>query len=139
MKKLSKMFYEDFKRFVLTIVRYLSIFKRIINTLRVLIYMKFKYEIEEGPQWFHKGAHWLTLRGISVSYTRDIASEAWRTTRESSNQYLPESNFIDPFDPTEQELAMFELLYGTDSKEEYLKWMNAVINHNKEKEDEKQS
>ena len=132
------MFYEDFKRFVLTIVRYLSIFKRIINTLRVLIYMKFKYEIEEDPE-FHKGAHWLTLEVISGSCTRDIASEAWRTTRESSNQYLPESNFIDPFDPTEQELTMFELLYGTDSKEEYLKWMNAVINHNKEKEDEKQS
>ena len=93
--------------------------------------MKFKYEIEEeeDPK-FYKITHWLT---------RDIASEQWRTPRESSNQYLPESNFIDPFDPTEQELTMFELLYGTDSKEEYLKWMNAVIKHNKEKEDEKQS
>ena len=133
------MFYEDFKRFVLTIVRYLSIFKRIINTLRVLIYMKFKYDIEEEDPEFHKGAHWLTLEVISGSYTRDIASESWRTSRESSNQYLPESNFIDPFDPTEQELTMFELIYGTDSKEEYLKWMNAVIKHNKEREDEKQS
>ena len=52
---------------------------------------------------------------------------------------LTQEFFIDPFDPTEQELAMFEVLYGTDSKEEYLKWMNAVIKHNKEKEDEKQS
>lgn len=103
-----------------------------------LIYMKFKYDIEEEAPEFHKGAHWLTLEVISGSYTRDIASESWRTTRESSKQYLPESNFIDPFDPTEQELAMFELLYGTDSKEEYLKWMNAVIEYNKEKEDEKQ-
>ena len=134
------MFYKDFKRFVLTIVRYLSIFKRIINTVRVLIYMKFKYEIEEEEDLkFYKRTHWLTLEIISVSYIRDIASEAWRTPRESSNQYLPERNFIDPFDPTEQELTMFELIYGTDSKEEYLKWMNAVIKHNKEKEDEKQS
>ena len=100
--------------------------------------MKFKYEIEEEDPTFHYGIHWLTLRDINGSYTRDIASEAWRTPRESSNQYLPERNFIDPFDPTEQELAMFEVLYGTDSKEEYLKWMNAVIKHNKEKEDEKE-
>ena len=130
------MFYKDFKRFVLTIVRYLSIFKRIINTLRMLIYMKFKFE--EGDPTFRKGTHWLTLEVISGSYKRDIASESWRTSRESSKQYLPESNFIDPFDPTEQELAMFELLYGTESKDEYLKWMNAVIEYNKEKEDEKQ-
>ena len=101
--------------------------------------MKFKYEINEEDPTFHNDTHWLTLEVISGSYTRDIASEAWRTSRESSNQYLPERNFIDPFDPTEQELTVFELLYGTDSKEEYLKWMNAVIKHNKEKEDEKQS
>ena len=103
--------------------------------------MKFKYDIEEEDPTFYYGIHWLTLRGISGSYTRDIAiaSEAWRTPRESSNQYLPERNFIDPFDPTEQELAMFELLYGTESKDGYLKWMKAVIKHNKEKEDEKQS
>ena len=99
--------------------------------------MKFKYEIEEEDPTFHIGTHWLTLKVISGSYTRDIASEAWRTTRESSNQYLPERNFTDPFDPTEQELTMFELLYGTDSKDEYLKWMYAVIKHNKDKEDEK--
>ncbi len=134
------MFYKDFKRFVLTIVRYLSIFKRIINTLRVLIYMKFKYEIEEEEDSkFYEGTRWSTLEIIRGSYTRDIASEQWRTKRESFNQYLPERNFTDPFDPTEQELTMFELLYGTDSKDEYLKWMNAVIKHNKEKEDEKQS
>ena len=100
--------------------------------------MKFIYEVEEYPE-FSKGTHWLTLKVISGSYTRDIASEAWRTSREVSKQYLPERNFIDPFDPTEQELTMFELLYGTDSKDEYLKWMKAVIKHNKEKEDEKQS
>ena len=96
--------------------------------------MKFKYEIEEEDPTFYYGIHWLTLRGISGSYTRDIASEAWRTPRESSNQYLPERNFIDPFDPTEQELTMFELLYGTDSKDEYLKWMNAVIEFRKQQE-----
>ena len=96
--------------------------------------MKFKYEIEEEDPTFHKGTHWLTLKVISGSYTRDIASEAWRTPRESSNQYLPERNFIDPFDPTEQELTMFELLYGTDSKDEYLKWMNAVIEFRKQQE-----
>ena len=102
--------------------------------------MKFIYEIEEYPE-FSYGAHWLTLEVISGSYTRDIASESWRTTRESYNQYLPESNFIDPFDPTEQELIMFELLYGTDSKDEYLKWMNAVIEFRKQQEhiNEKQS
>ena len=100
--------------------------------------MEFKYEIEEEDPTFQQDTHWLTLKVISGSYTRDIASEAWRTPRESSNQYLPERNFIDPFDPTEQELTMFELLYGTDSKDEYLKWMNAVIEYNKEKEDEKQ-
>lgn len=132
------MFYKDFKRFVLTIVRYLSIFKRIINTLRVLIYMKFIYEIEEDPE-FHMGTHWLCLVFNKQRPQRDIASEQWRTSRESSNQYLPERNFINPFDPTEQELTMFELLYGTESKDEYLKWMNAVIEYNKEKEDEKQS
>ena len=109
--------------------------------------MKFKYEIEEeeedpkfykGTHWltlkFYKRTHWLTLEIIRGSYTRDIASEQWRTTRESSNQYLPESNFIDPFDPTEQELTMFELIYGTDSKDEYLKWMNAVIEFRKQQE-----
>ena len=96
--------------------------------------MKFKYEIEEEDPEFHIDTHWLTLEVISGSYTRDIASEQWRTTRESSNQYLPERNFIDPFDPTEQELTMFELLYGTDSKEEYLKWMNAVIEFRKQQE-----
>ena len=102
--------------------------------------MKFKYEIEEEDPTFQQvGTHWLTLKVISGSYTRDIASEAWRTTRESSNQYLPERNFIDPFDPTEQELAMFELLYGTESKDEFLKWMKAVIKHNEEKVDENQS
>ncbi len=96
--------------------------------------MKFKYEIERDRIEFHKGTHWLTLKVISGPYTKDIASEAWRTPRESSNQYLPESNFIDPFDPTEQELTMFELIYGTDSKEEYLKWMNAVIEFRKQQE-----
>lgn len=115
--------------------------------------MKFKYEIEEeeDPK-FYKGTHWLTLKFykrtrwstleiIRGSYTRDIASEQWRTTRESSNQYLPERNFTDPFDPTEQELTMFELIYGTDSKDEYLKWMNAVIEFRKQQEhiNEKQS
>ena len=103
--------------------------------------MKFKYEIERDRIEFHKGTHWLTLKVISGPYTRDIASESWRTPRESSNQYLPERNFIDPFDPTEQELTMFELLYGTDSKDEYLKWMNAVIEFRKQQEhiNEKQS
>ena len=105
--------------------------------------MKFKYEIEEEDPEFHKGTHWLTLKFYKITHwlTRDIASEQWRTPRESSNQYLPESNFIDPFDPTEQELTMFELLYGTDSKEEYLKWMNAVIEFRKQQENvnEKQS
>ena len=96
--------------------------------------MKFKYEIFVKGQEFHIGVHWLTLEVISGSYTRDIASESWRTPRESSNQYLPERNFIDPFDPTEQELTMFELLYGTDSKEEYLKWMNAIIKFRKQQE-----
>ena len=96
--------------------------------------MKFKYEIEEEDPEFHKGAHWLTLEVISGSYTRDIASESWRTPRENSNQYLPESNYIDPFDPTEQELAMFELLYGTETKDEYLKWMKAVIEFRKQQE-----
>ena len=98
--------------------------------------MKFKYEIEEEEEdsKFYKRTHWLTLEIIRGSYTRDIASEQWITTRESSNQYLPESNFIDPFDPTEQELTMFELLYGTDSKDEYLKWMNAVIEFRKQQE-----
>lgn len=96
--------------------------------------MKFKYEIEEEDPKFYKGTHWLTLEIISGSYTRDIASEQWRTTRESSNQYLPERNFTDPFDPTEQELTMFELIYGTDSKDEYLKWMNAVIEFRKQQE-----
>jgi len=104
--------------------------------------MKFKYEIEEeeDPK-FYKRTHWLTLEIIRGSYTRDIASEQWRTTRESSNQYLPERNFTDPFDPTEQELTMFELIYGTDSKDEYLKWMNAVIEFRKQQEhiNEKQS
>ena len=95
--------------------------------------MKFIYEIEKDPE-FHTHTHWLTLKVIRGLYTRDIASESWRTTRESYNQYLPESNFIDPFDPTEQELTMFELLYGTDSKEEYLKWMNAVIEFRKQQE-----
>lgn len=96
--------------------------------------MKFNYEIEEEDPTFHKCTHWLTLKVISRPYTRNIASESWRTPRESSNQYLPESNFIDPFDPTEQELTMFELLYGTDSKDEYLKWMNAVIEFRKQQE-----
>ena len=98
--------------------------------------MKFKFE--EGDPTFHKGAHWLTLEVISA-YTRDIASESWRNSRESSKQYLPESNFADPFNPSLEELTIFELQYGTSSKDEYLKWMNAVIKHNKEKEDEKQS
>ena len=98
----------------------------------------FLIKIKEDPE-FYKGVYWLALEVISGSYTRDIASESWRTPRESSNQYLPERNFIDPFDPTEQELTMFELLYGTDSKEEYLKWMNAIIKFRKqENQDEKQ-
>ncbi len=101
--------------------------------------MKFKYEIEEEDPEFHKGAHWLTLEVISGSYTRDIASESWRTPRESSNQYLTESNFIDPFDPTEQELAMFELLYGIESKDEYLKCMNAVIEFRKQQENKNEN
>jgi hypothetical protein len=97
--------------------------------------MKFKYEIEEEEDpTFYYGIHWLILRGISGSYIRDIASESWRTPRESSNQYLPESNFIDPFDPTEEELTIFELLYGTESKDEYIKWMNAVIEFRKQQE-----
>ena len=98
--------------------------------------MKFMYEIEEEDPEFHKGTHWLTLKFYKITHwlTRDIASESWRTPRESSNQYLPESNFIDPFDPTEQELTIFELLYGTDSKDEYLKWMNAVIEFRKQQE-----
>ena len=120
------MFYKDFKRFVLTIVRYLSIFKRIINTSRVLIYMKFKFEGDS----YNSGTFWLCLAYPDTTATIDIASELWRTSRESSKQYLPESNFIDPFDPTEQELTMFELLYGTESKDEYIKWMNAVIEFN---------
>ena len=69
-------------------------------------------------------------RGIPFTLTE----EQWRTPRESSNQYLPERNFIDPFDPTEQELTIFELIYGTDSKDEYLKWMNAVIEFRKQQE-----
>jgi hypothetical protein len=41
----------------------------------------------------------------------------------------------------EQELTMFELIYGTDSKDGYLKWMNAVIEFRKQQEhiNEKQS
>ena len=96
--------------------------------------MKFKYEIEEEDPEFHKGTHWLCLVFNKQRSQRDIASEQWRTPRESSNQYLPERNFIDPFDPTEQELAMFELLYGTESKDEYLKWMKAVIEFRKQQE-----
>lgn len=98
--------------------------------------MKFKYEIEEEYPEFSYGTHWLCLVFNKQGSQRVIASEQWRTPRESSNQYLPERNFIDPFDPTEQELTMFELLYGTESKDEYLKWMNAVIKHNKEMKDE---
>ncbi len=101
--------------------------------------MKFIYEIEEEDPEFHMGTHWLCLVFNKQGSQRDIASEQWRTPREVSKQYLPGSNFTDPFDPTEQELTMFELLYGTDSKDEYLKWMNAVIKHKEEKEDEKQS
>ena len=83
--------------------------------------------------------HYLGINKNSLDY-RDIAdSSGWRSRSPLRKQYLPESNFIDPFDPTEQELTMFELIYGTDSKDEYLKWMKAVIKHNKEKEDEKQS
>ena len=128
------MFYKDFKRFLLTEIRYLSIFKRIVNTLRVLIYMKFKFEEDSH----NSGTFWLCLAYPDTEATTDIASDLWRTSRKSNKQYLPESNFINPFDPTEQESTMFELLYGTDSKDEYLKWMNAVIEYNKEKEDEKQ-
>lgn len=95
--------------------------------------MKFKYEIEEYPE-FSYGTHWLCLVFNKQGSQRDIASESWRTPRESSKQYLPERNFIDPFDPTEQELTMFELIYGTDSKDEYLKWMNAVIEFRKQQE-----
>lgn len=95
---------------------------------------QFKYEIEEEDQEFHKGAHWLCLVFNKQGSQRDLASEQWETPRESSKQYLPERNFTDPFDPTEQELTMFELLYGTDSKEEYLKWMNAVIEFRKQQE-----
>ena len=103
--------------------------------------MKFIYEIEEEDPEFYKGTHWLCLVFNKQRSQKDIASEAWRTPRESYNQYLPERNFIDPFDPTEQELTMFELLYGTDSKDEYLKWMNAVIEFRKQQEhiNEKQS
>lgn len=97
--------------------------------------MKFKFEEES----YKSGTCWLCLAYPDTTATTDIASELWRAQRERSKQYLPERNFIDPFDPTEQELAMFELLYGTESKDEYLKWMNAVIKYNKEKEDEKQS
>ena len=100
--------------------------------------MQFKFE-EDGISNLGQGRFWLYLSYANGEYVRDVASEWWRSSREVSKQYLPERNFIDPFDPTEQELTMFELLYGTDSKEEYLKWMNAVIKHNKEKEDEKQS
>ena len=92
--------------------------------------MKFKYAIEEEDPEYPYGTRWLYLVFNKQRSQIDIASEAWRTSRESSNQYLPESNFIDPFDPTEQELAMFELLYGTESKDEYIKWMNAVIEFN---------
>ena len=90
----------------------------------------------------------LNERALSSNLAADLADldqvqtdKNYRTTRESSNQYLPESNFIDPFDPTEQELAMFELLYGTESKDEYLKWMKAVIEFRKQQEhiNEKQS
>ena len=95
--------------------------------------MQFKFE-EDGISNLGQGRFWLYLSYNDGKSTRDIASESWRTPRESSNQYLPESNFIDPFDPTEQELTMFELIYGTDSKEEYLKWMNAVIEFRKQQE-----
>ena len=95
--------------------------------------MQFKFE-EDGISNLGQGRFWLYLSYTDGKSTRDIASEAWRTPRESSNQYLPERNFIDPFDPTEQELAMFELLYGTESKDEYLKWMNAVIEFRKQQE-----
>mgnify|MGYP000629691749 CR=1 FL=1 len=100
--------------------------------------MQFKFE-EDGISNLGQGRFWLYLSYTDGKSTRDIASEWWRNSNQRFKQYLPESNFIDPFDPTEQELAMFALLYGTESKDEYLKWMNAVIKHNKEKEDEKQS
>ena len=100
--------------------------------------MQFKFE-EDGISNLGQGRFWLYLSYTNGKSARDIASEWWRNSNQRFKQYLPERNFIDPLDPTEQELTMFELIYGTDSKEEYLKWMNAVIKHNKEKEDEKQS
>ena len=96
--------------------------------------MKFKYEIEEEDPEFHIDTHWLTLKVISGSYTRDIASESWKTSVFQSKQYLPESNFADPFNPSLEELTIFELQYGTDSKDEYLKWMNAIIKFRKQQE-----
>jgi len=101
--------------------------------------MKFVYEQTIEGEIFHKGTQWLCLVYNNFRTPRDIASESFRIQSERFKPYLPESNFIDPFDPTEEELTMFELLYGTDSKDEYLKWMKAVIKHNEENVDEKQS
>lgn len=92
--------------------------------------MKFKFEEDSH----NSGTFWLCLAYPDTEATTDIASELWRAQRESSKQYLPERNFIDPFDPTEQELTIFELLYGTESKDEYLKWMKAVIEFRKQQE-----
>ena len=104
--------------------------------------MKFKYDIEEEdpeeeyPE-FPKGTHWLCIE-FSNGVLLDLASETWKTKRENRQQYIPENNFTDPFNPSLEELTVFELQYGTLSKDEYLKWMNAVIKHNKDKEDEEQ-
>ena len=99
--------------------------------------MKFKYDIEEEDPEFHKGTHWLCLEFNNKSL-HDLASETWKTKRENRQQYLPENNFIDPFNPALEELTIFELQYGNSSRAEYIKWMNAVIKHNKDKEDEEQ-
>lgn len=93
--------------------------------------MKFKFE-EDGISNLGQGRFWLYLSYADGRSTRDIASEWWRNSNQRFKQYLPERNFIDPFDPTEQELTMFELIYGTESKYEYLKWMNAVIEFRKQ-------
>ena len=102
--------------------------------------MQFKYELEEEDPEFHKGAHWLCLEFNNKSL-HDLASETWKTKRENRQQYLPENNFTDPFNPTLEELTIFELQYGTLSKDEYLKWMKAVIEFRKQQEhiNEKQS